>query len=76
MTQFRLVLRTLLFLAVASLSLAQTTVVGIPIATSRAKLGPDNAAIRFPGACSRKIRLIVSPVSNSIPFVTLTKIAG
>jgi hypothetical protein len=62
--------------SVASLPLAQTTVVGIPMVTSRAKLGPDSAATRFDGACSRKMRLIVSPVSNSIPFVTLTKIPG
>ena len=48
----------------------------MPSATSRAKLGPESAATRLAGACSRKIRLMVSPVSNSMPLVTLTKIAG
>ena len=31
---------------------------------------------RFAGACSRKMRLMVSPVSNSMPLVTLTNIPG
>ena len=50
--------------------------VGMPSATSRAKLGPDSAATRSAGAASRKTRLMVSPVSYSMPLVTLTKTAG
>src|SRR5689334_16397164 len=46
--------------------------VGTPLTTSVARAGPDMATIRDVGAFSETISVIVLPVSNSIPLVTLT----
>ncbi len=55
---------------------ATVTAVGMPTATSRAKLGPESAATRpaEPGpASSSSTPAMVSKVASSIPFEAVTR---
>jgi len=54
--------------------LAATIAVGMPLATSSANVGPDNAAVSARGAVWARTPHIVSPVSCSMPLVTLTTV--
>jgi hypothetical protein len=57
-------------------SQARVMAVGRPVATSRAKVGPDSTARRSPGAAARVTSAISRPVPASIPLAQSTRSRG
>ncbi len=55
---------------------ATTDPAGLPAAISRARFGPDSAAMPRPGSSSAATSLIRRWVPSSIPFTTLSREAS